>query len=118
MKRCLCLCNDGQVRSTTLARMLRKRGMEAIAAGASKLWSDETLHMLCNWAEVIYVMGSDSRRKFDERIKDLGISKASAQNITAKIDMRYNVGYDDWHVPDHPDLLARLRLLVEADATP
>jgi hypothetical protein len=98
--------------------MLRKRGSEAIAAGCDGDWSDATLHMLCNWAEVIYVMGSDSRRKFDQRLVGLDISKASSLNITRKIDMRFNVGYDDWKTPEHPDLLRRLRDLVEADATP
>jgi predicted protein tyrosine phosphatase len=114
------MCNDGQVRSVTLARLLRKRGQEVIAAGSShnSQWSDETILMLCNWADVIYVMGSDSERALYQRITEMDISKVAARNITAKVDMRFSVGYDDWKVPDHPDLLRRLRDLVEADATP
>src|SRR5258708_3668154 len=113
--RCLTMCNGGNVRSVTLARMLRKRGHEAIAAGCDSDWSLGTIIMLTNWADVIYIMGDDSLRKLHRRMDVAEVSTVQVGMIESKISQQYKVGFDAWVVPQHPDLLRRLRDMVEAD---
>lgn len=52
----LCVCEGGNVRSVTLAYILKdERGLEALAMGW-KPNSDETKQMLYEWADTIIVM--------------------------------------------------------------
>jgi len=97
--RVLCVCHSGNVRSITLARLLRKRGHEAIGVG---LKQETLLPLLAEWAERIYPMDFEVGAELVTR------------GWTAKVRQDYYVGLDDWKVPDHPDLLRRLRDLVEA----
>ena len=94
----LCVCKSGNVRSITLARLLRHRGHEAIGAG---LKQPTLLPLLCEWAERIYAMD-----------REIGMQLVTAGWVE-KVRTTYVVGLDDWKVPDHPDLLRRLRDLVE-----
>jgi len=97
--RILCVCHSGNVLSITLARLRRKRGHEAIGVG---LKQETLLPLLAEWAERIYP------RDFEV------VSELVTRGWTAKVRQDYVVGPDDWKVPDHPDLLRRLRDLVEA----
>jgi len=95
----LAVCKSGNVRSITLARLLRKRGHEAIGVG---LKQETLLPLLCDWAERIYPMDFE-----------IGAELVTRGWVT-KIRQIYVIGPDDWKIPDHPDLLSRLRDLVEA----
>lgn len=95
----LCVCKSGNVRSVTLARLLRHRGHEAIGVG---LKQTTLLPLLAEWAERIYPMD------FEIGAELVGFG------YTAKLRREYMIGPDDWKVPDHPDLLRRLRDLVES----
>ena len=95
----LCVCHSGNVRSVALARLLRKRGHESIGVGIKQT---TLLPLLCDWAERIYPMDFE-----------VG-GQLSAQGYGTKLRSDYMVGPDDWKQPDHPDLLRRLRDLVES----
>lgn len=51
----LCICQNGNNRSVFMAYRLKRFGHEALAAGWNKL-SEQTLHMLCDWADKIIIM--------------------------------------------------------------
>lgn len=110
----LCVCVGGNVRSVTLARMLRKRGFEAIACGVDSRWSDETILMLFSWADKICIQ-KDAAEKLEKRMQQ----KKSTLNPTLrfvgdnKFDFHYDVGKDDWEVPQHHDLVNRYRDLLD-----
>lgn len=95
----LAVCSSGNVRSITLARLLRKRGHEAIGCGVR---SPSLLPLLAEWADQIYPMDFE-----------IG-GQLAAMGYTIKLRNTYMIGPDDWKIPDHPDLLRRLRDLVEA----
>jgi hypothetical protein len=100
--RLLCVCQGGNVRSVCLARLLKKRGHESIGVGLNQ---KSLLPLLAHWAERIYPMDDE-------------ISKALWMlGYQHKMSSDYIIGPDDWHSPDHPDLLRRLRDLVEATPT-
>lgn len=101
--RCLCVCHSGNVRSITLARLLRKRGHEAIGVG---LKQRSLVPLLAGWAERIYAMDDLVCARLREVLP--------AEQATL-VSLRYDVGPDDWHLPQHPDLLRRLRDMVEAN---
>lgn len=66
----LCVCQGGNVRSVTLAYILKyERGLEALAMG----WepnTQETRDMLCDWADLIIVMETHMKDKLPERYHD------------------------------------------------
>lgn len=98
----LCVCESGHVRSVTLARLLAKRGHEAFPLGVKH---KTALPRNLEWADRIYAMDVSV---FDKVAALLG-------DQVAKLSLKYAVGPDDWKVPDHPDLLRRLRNMVEWD---
>ena len=112
--RILCVCNGGHVRSVTLARLLRKRGFEVLSCGVSSGFSDDTLAMLFNWADKILIQ-KDSAEKLEKRALKVNGSLLSSIRFgnDSKFDFRFDVGPDDWKIPQHPDLLAKMRHLVE-----
>jgi hypothetical protein len=75
--------------------------------------------MLFNWADKI-VIQRNAASKLEKRA-----IKAKEQNFNdgllmmlrmvgdRKFDFRFDVGPDDWKVPQHPDLLAKMRHMVE-----
>lgn len=95
----LVVCNGGHVRSPTLARLLDKRGWEAQPCGWEKEWALRAL--LAGQPDVVFAMD----QRCAERVLEAG--------WLGPIVLDYDVGPDDWKVPDHPDLLRRLRDLVE-----
>lgn len=122
--RVLCVCNGGNVRSVTLARFLRRKGYEALSCGVDQAYTDRTLLMLFDWAEVIYIQ-RDSAVRLGERprwqVRDQDERWISfhyhntddGQYRTGYLDLRFDVGHDDWLIPDHPDLRRRIRALYE-----
>jgi predicted protein tyrosine phosphatase len=110
----LCVCNGGHVRSVTLARLLRKRGHEVLSCGVNSSYKDDTLTMLFNWAEKIIIQ-KDSAQKLEKRALAMNGSLLNSIRFgnDSKFDFRFDVGPDDWKVPQHPDLLAKMRKMVE-----
>ena len=99
----LCLCDGGNVRSVTLTRLLRKRGFETLPCGVDSDFSDDTIVMMINWSEKIYVLGDDVLAKLHKR-------NILTNESSGKIDHKtFNVGLDDWKKPQHPNLLKLLR---------
>jgi hypothetical protein len=93
----LCVCKSGSVRSVALARMLRKRGHEAIGVG---LKQRTLLPLLLDWADTVYAMDAD-------------VAEVLWKGYEMSASLDYALGPDDWYQPDHPDLVRRLRVLVE-----
>jgi hypothetical protein len=111
--RLLCVCNAGHVRSVTLARLLRKRGWEVLSCGVDKNYSNETLLMLFNWADKIFFQ-KDAYEKLKNRIYKTGwSSEYVSTGFEAKADFRYDVGFDDWKIPQHPHLLEIMREMLK-----
>jgi predicted protein tyrosine phosphatase len=87
----LCVCEGGNVRSTTLAYALKDwHGQEALACGTD-CNSFFTLNMLGNWADVILV---PSRRVWDK----------FPPGYEEKM-VEVTIGHDVWQTPWHPDLM-------------
>jgi hypothetical protein len=109
--RALAMCNSAQVRSVTLGRLLRKRGLETLCCGVDKDFSDGTIQMCCEWAEVIFIQ-ADSKAKFVKRFGELGPPGSWLGSAYPKMDLRFDVGPDDWKVPQAKGLLKKMRKLV------
>src|SRR5258708_5399933 len=61
----LCVCEGGNVRSVTMAYLLKSNGMDAIACGV--LWNKpETVSMLSDWAEMILLAEGRLNEKIPE----------------------------------------------------
>lgn len=90
----LCVCERGNVRSVTLASLLKDEyDHNAIAAG----WrtnGPEPLLSLCHWADLIIVVEDDFR---------LHIPLDHDDKVVC-----CDLGPDRWHVPRHPHLEALL----------
>lgn len=90
MKKFLCVCDGGNVRSHALAFHLKwDRKQEAIAAGRLHL-SVETMSMLCEWADVIVLMEPHM------------VSSIPTMQMHKIVVM--DVGPDRWGVYVHPEL--------------
>lgn len=116
--RLLTVCGHGQVRSVTLARILRKYGHEVLAVGWDpKRFSDSTIRMLVGWADRIYPLCDLSAARIRERaLASADLGEATSGGAPAPdIRMDYAVGPDRWHLPDHPDLIHRLLAKVIAN---
>lgn len=99
----LCVCANGNVRSVALARLLKKRHHEAIGVGLKQY---SLVLLLASWAERIYAMDDVIAARLHEILP---------ADQAALVSLRYDIGPDDWKISDHPDLLRRLRDMVEAD---
>lgn len=88
--RILCVCHAGTVRSGAMAFYLKHCGHDALAL-SSKYNSEETKHLLYEWAEKILVM-------------DYTLIFTIPQEYQLKV-INTNVGNDVWQNPLHPDLL-------------
>lgn len=88
-KRFLCVCQKGCNRSVFMAYRLKRHGHEAIPCG----WlteSAETLEMLCEWADTIFVMQGEFREKISVKF----------HNKVYVVE----VGRDIWGPRWHPEL--------------
>jgi predicted protein tyrosine phosphatase len=92
MKKVLCVCEKGNMRSVACAYLLKKKyGMDALACGV-KTSSLDTLIMLCNWADFIFVMSA--------RLLD----KIPASIDPAKVRL-FDIGTDRWFKGYSADLI-------------
>jgi hypothetical protein len=110
----LCVCTSGNVRSVTLARLLRKRGAEALCCGVDKGFQSPTIQMLASWADVIYAQ-ADSVNGLRLHFYNTYTDGIDSRKLEDKISTVFDVGLDDWKIPDHPDLLRRMRDMVMED---
>lgn len=96
----LCMCAGAVSRSVGLAYLLKVRGHDALAI-SFEYNSSETVHMLCKWADrIITVMP----------VYEKYIPAAYRKKLTI-----YNIGYDRWAHPMHPDLVSTLEKMIDAD---
>ncbi len=100
LRRALCVCDSGAVRSVTLQRMLTKRGWQALAVGVDDHDKD-TLRMLVDWADIVYVADASTYTTLVRK----------AFSAKAKVNLSFMVGPDDWKVPHHADLVRIYRKL-------
>ena len=110
----LCVCNSGNVRSVTLGRMLKKRGAEVLCCGVDKAYRYDTIHMLYNWADVVYAQ-KDSEPRLRAMLSLPTLEIYSSGLESSKIDTRFDVRPDDWKYPEHPDLHRRIRDMLMSD---
>jgi hypothetical protein len=105
VRKALCICKGGNTRGVTLARLLRNRGFEAMPCGAkASAWSIATIDMLMAWADVVYPQ--------KEAIDVLASREGGIELLQAygsKMDMRFDVGVDDWNMPMADELVMILR---------
>lgn len=91
----LTVCQRGNNRSAALAYILRdERGPNEVIACGPETSSEETMTMLCNWADKIICVakGFDVPERWQYKR------------------IRFDIGDADyWGVGFHPDLLAKLR---------
>ena len=87
----LCVCGEGNVRSATLARLLKHQGHETLAAGVNR-HSQETLKMLGDWADKVYVVEKELLSQVPE---------------SDKIEL-FDLGPDIWGEAMHPDLVKKI----------
>lgn len=112
----LCLCNYGQVRSVTMARLLEKKGYQTLAVGMLNN-STDTLDRLCSAAKTVIVV---NKTNVDRRFRK-DTSDSHAQMILEVLDKHKDktyicdtVGFDRWGVPMHPELVERCELFLES----
>jgi hypothetical protein len=114
--RVLAVCNGGNVRSQAICRALRKRGFECLPGGVDDNDLD-TLQMLWEWADVVFPQ-ADSMRKLERKVKaayesrELPTTREWAGLMSA-VDMRFDLGYDDFYQPGHPLLVQILRAKLD-----
>lgn len=95
----LCVCHGGNVRSVGLKSLLQTRVTvcyDALACGVISN-SDETIEMLCAWADAIVIMHPSIRKSIPPKYAVL----------------TYDVGEDVWGNAFHPDLQAKLEKMVK-----
>lgn len=99
-QRVLCICRNGQVRSVATRYLLSHLfGFRRVIACGWALNDDQTLNELCEWADVILVVGRASDW-------DLKTPKDKTINI--------EVGADVWGWYDHPVLIRAILPKLEA----
>ena len=96
----LCFCGEGNVRSATLARVLKHKGHETLAAGV-KRHSQETLKMLMKWADKTYVVDKELLREMPLDTKE-DIEKVEV----------FDLGPDVWGEAMHPDLVKKIESML------
>lgn len=98
MKKILCICNHGNIRSVALKYLLwrqrEKYPNEAIAIGILST-SINTLHKLLKWADLVIDLSDDG---IEIKIQDY---------------IRWDIGKDIWHNPFHPELHEKLYPLIK-----
>lgn len=109
MKKVLCICNHGNVRSASMKYVFwRLNGpcggtdeeylkeyikYESIAVGAH-CTSDETIKMLIDWADIVIDL-SDNDKNIQPKLMEMAKEKY----------YREDIGGDIWHNPFHEDLV-------------
>lgn len=86
----LCICNQGNSRSVGVRRRLNRRGYTNVIAIGGANTSEETMNMLCNWADVILLA-----KPTHSRFVLVG---------SEKIHPEFTIGEDNWNNPMHEEL--------------
>lgn len=92
-QRVLCICRRGQVRSVAVRFILTTLGFKKVIACGWESNDGETVEELCEWADVVLVVGRPS---------DWKIPTPPEKTVMVE------VGEDVWGRYDHPKLLAAL----------
>lgn len=77
----LCVCRKGQVRSVGTKKVLNERGYRDVIAIGGLSVPQETLNMLCKWADVILLAKVTHGKRIDPR-------------YTNKINTKFHIGED------------------------
>lgn len=91
MVKILCVCKEGNVRSATLARLLKHRGHETLVVGINRN-SQETLKMLVDWSDKTYIVDKELMSKTPQ---------------DKKVEL-FDLGPDIWGIAMHPDLVKKI----------
>lgn len=94
----LCICDEGNNRSVTLAQVLKYEGHETLSAGGVRN-SKETLIMLCDWADLI-ILTEKSQYHY---LTDQYLPKTELLNI----------GPDNYPRPFNKQLLRIIKMLLD-----
>ena len=97
----LCVCQGGNVRSVGFAKLLKDAGADALACGARDN-SIQTLAHLFNWADIIVLMSEQIKEHLPEYL---------LRPVFPIVVIE--VGPDNYHKHTHPELLAKLKPVVE-----
>lgn len=101
--RILCVCRAGQVRSVTLAHLLNSWGHEATACGIKH---EEAIKAGGVLADRIYVV--DFPTAVLRKVYSL-LPKEQHSKVAC-----FPVGKDEWLVPHHPDLIAKISQMFQS----
>lgn len=93
----LCLCSAGECRSVAMARELKSRGHDAIAAGVDGNGED-TVAYLCEWADRIVVAERGM----------VGLLPEGQHHKVAAVE----IGPDEWGNNMDPDIRAHVKRLA------
>lgn len=96
----LCICEGGNVRSVSLAFLLKSAGQDALAASA-RFTSPATLAMLWDWAEHVIVMSPEI------------VAMIPAAVLQGRRLAVVDVGPDRFGSAFHPELIGMLQPVVE-----
>jgi len=97
IRKILCVCAEGMVRSVAMAIELRMLGFDALPMSYYK-HSEETIRMLCGWADVIFVA------------EGYMIDKLPIEYRKKCIDV--GIGPDIWKNPCDADLVDKVLVLI------
>lgn len=95
----LAACHAGICRSSAMARELKKHGHDVLVAGLGYNEA-ETIAMLVSWADKIVVL--------QKELLDLVPAEFRYKAVVA------DVGPDVWQDPSSPDLVNRVKVIVDA----
>lgn len=98
--RILCVCAGGNVRSGSLAFVLKESGADALTLGLERN-SEETARMLTGWAELIWVAEESMVECIPEADRH-------------KVVRGFHVGADRWGYSCHPELWEMVNQIVNA----
>ena len=96
--KCLCVCSGGNVRSVTLAFVLKHKGYDAISSIA-RFNSKKTFDLLGKWADVIYVV----QEKYSKAIPDKWKNKIKL----------FDLGPDIWHHSLNKQLIKKILKIMK-----
>lgn len=94
----LCVCSGGNVRSVTLAFVLKHHGHDALAISA-KFNHNKTIKMMSKWADAIYVVSPE-------------LESVIPHKLRRKV-IHINLGPDIWHHSLHKDLIKKILALLD-----
>ena len=89
----LTVCAHGFVRSNATRQRLTRRGFENVIAIGVNNTTQETLKMLCEWADLILI----AEPMMIYQLPEFGYNK---------VDPNFTIGPDHWHDPFNEDLKA------------